>query len=71
VTYNSFPSPEIELAYNLFGFFFLYAFPMIMIVVCYCAVLCKMNQMREENRTGKRKMDIFCLNMHKNQVKIR
>jgi len=44
VTFNSFASPLAELAYNLFGFFFLYVFPMLMIIFCYSSILLEMHR---------------------------
>lgn len=57
VTFNSFPNPEWELAYNYFGFVFLYAIPLFTIVVCYLCILCKIWRVNSEKK--RRGMDFW------------
>ncbi|CAL8147165.1 unnamed protein product [Orchesella dallaii] len=44
ITFNSFPSVTAEKLYNFSGFFFLYVFPMIMIIFCYSCILLEMTR---------------------------
>ncbi|ODM93483.1 Gonadotropin-releasing hormone II receptor [Orchesella cincta] len=53
VTFNFFPGPGVELAYNFFGFFFLYVLPLIVIIFCYFRIL---YEIHEANK-GKRNED--------------
>lgn len=53
VTFNSFPSQEYELAYNFFGFVFLYGIPLIMIIVCYSRILFEIYRINALKKNGK------------------
>jgi len=53
VTFNSFPSTNIELVYNFTSLFFLYGFPLIMITFCYTRILCEIYRINAEERNGK------------------
>ncbi|ODM93171.1 Gonadotropin-releasing hormone II receptor [Orchesella cincta] len=52
VTFNSFPSRVVELFYNFFGFFFLYGFPLVMIIFCYSSILLKIYSVGSQNANG-------------------
>jgi len=41
------------MTYNLVSFFFLYGFPLLMIVFCYARILCKMYRVNSQTRNGK------------------
>jgi hypothetical protein len=47
-TYYSFPSQEYELAYFLFGMFFMYLGPFIIIVVLYCGIVIELIKRHKE-----------------------
>lgn len=59
VTFNSFPSEATELAYSIFGFVFLYGFPLVMIIGCYGCILCEICKINNLSHTGK--SSHFCI----------
>lgn len=55
VTFHSFPTPDYELAYNFFGFGFLYGLPLATIVACYSKILWKIWRINSRRRIGGQK----------------
>ena len=50
VTFNFFPSPAHELAYNLFNFITVYALPLIVIIIAYSLILIEMTKKTRESK---------------------
>ncbi len=62
VTFNFFPSPSHELAYNLFNVTVMYIAPLIVIIVSYSLILCEITRKsREGKQKCKRKYTDFIL----------
>ncbi|ODM93261.1 Gonadotropin-releasing hormone II receptor [Orchesella cincta] len=50
ITFNSFPSRNVELAYNLISFFFLYVLPMLTIIFCYARILAELYRVNSQKQ---------------------
>ena len=50
VTFNFFPSPAHELAYNLFNLFTIYGLPLAVIVVSYALILLEMTKKTKQSK---------------------
>ncbi|ODM97543.1 Gonadotropin-releasing hormone II receptor [Orchesella cincta] len=63
VTFNSFPGPRAELAYNFFGFFFLYVLPLLTIIFCYARILIEIYRVNRQkhNEDGLRRSNMGAL----------
>ncbi|CAG7837944.1 unnamed protein product [Allacma fusca] len=57
VTFNFFTSTGTELAYSVFGFFFLYGFPLAMIISCYSCILYEIFKINNLNRCA---IPVYC-----------
>ncbi|ODM93260.1 Gonadotropin-releasing hormone II receptor [Orchesella cincta] len=51
ITFNSFPSQNAELAYNLISFFFLYVLPMLTIIYCYAHIMAEMYRVNSQKQS--------------------
>ncbi|CAL1527361.1 unnamed protein product, partial [Lymnaea stagnalis] len=50
VTFNFFPSPDHELAYNLFSIIALYGLPLAIITSAYCVILCRISKKSRQSK---------------------
>ncbi|RUS88620.1 hypothetical protein EGW08_003646 [Elysia chlorotica] len=50
VTFNFFPTPDHELAYNLFSIIALYGIPLFIITFAYCVILCRISKKSKQSK---------------------
>ncbi|GFO14810.1 gonadotropin-releasing hormone receptor [Plakobranchus ocellatus] len=50
VTFNFFPTPDHELAYNLFSIIALYGLPLFIITSAYCVILCRISKKSRQSK---------------------